>query len=232
MATLITIWSFIMKYKTFIVIAIIAGLGYLSYHFYNNMVEAKNDYKRQTENVKNMNQELVVERSKSDKAIYSVNTLQMTVDELQKTLPAIKDELKDMNIKLKNVQSYSKVEYKVNTVYDTIKTPEKPIVFENIKGKELQYKFFSDKDSTLIKGMINVPIKNELNYGFYGINELAQPYLSGVTFDFNGTLNIVNEIQYKRSWIFWKKPIGVKIHIKSNSDVFKIDQIQSIQLVK
>ena len=46
------------------------------------------------------------------------------------------------------------------------------------------------------------------------------------------SLLIVGETQFKKCWLFWKKPIGVKIIVKSQNKNFKIDQIQSYKLIK
>ena len=192
------------------------------------MIEFKNDYHRQTENFKTLSQELKVTRAQNGELIYSVNTLQMTSDEVKKTLPAVEAELKNMGLKLKNTQSITDVKYSYKTIYDTVKA-SKEFKYEN---DIISYDVNKIVDSTKVSGKINVPVNYDSTYQLYNIDFVKQPYLNNLSFEYKGNLSIINEIQYRRSWIFWKKPVGVKTHIKSNNDSFKIDQIQSIQLVK
>ena len=220
-------------------------LGFIVFKQCKSIQKTKGENDRLQNNIKNINQELKVTKTKNGDLVYSVNSLTIKKDELDLYNKNLKNELKDMGIKLKNTQSIIKMQIGYGRKIDTIRTEkiiteyvEVPNNILNVdlnRKNMLQYNFKLDDNDSYIAGTMNIPYKVDStmhtnNYKF--VDEERNPFLTSVEFKFNDSLLIVPTIEYKRVWVFWKKPIGVKTHVKSNNKYFNIDKIYNYQIVK
>ena len=115
-----------------------------------------------------------------------------------------------MDLKIKNLQSVSNISYNYTTNIDTI---------ESKKIGENKYLADWKDNNNKVYANINTPVNKN-------------PFLSEVSINLADTLLIAPEYTYRRSWIFWKKLTGVKLHIKSENPNFKLDQVQTFQITK
>lgn len=190
-------------------------------------------------NIKNINQDLNVQKTKSGKLMYSVNSLTLKKDEIELYNKKLKGELSDMKIKLKNVQTVLNLNLGYSRIVDTIKSEK--IITEYINNQLVlntknieRYNFKLDDKESYISGNINIPYKiDSTSVNKYKIlDESKNPFLSAVDFKFNDSLLVVSEIQYKKVWLFFKKPIGVKTHIKSENKYFNLNKVYNYNIVK
>lgn len=205
---LFTIWNSIKKYLWIALILIVLYLA--SKWAYNRITYLEKENKRQVENIKNKDFVILTEKTKSGKLTNSINSLTVKANEMQYYNTNIMKRLDDMGLKIKNLQSVSDITYNYTTNIDTIKSEK---ISEN---KYLSN--WKDNNNTILAN-INTPINKN-------------PFLSEVSFTVNDTLLIAPEYTYKRKWLFWKKLTGVKLHIKSENPNFKLEQVQTFQIIK
>ena len=48
----------------------------------------------------------------------------------------------------------------------------------------------------------------------------------------NLVLLVVPTINYKRVWLFWRRPKSISVFVKSSSKLFNLEQTQTIQITK
>lgn len=222
--------NFMRPYLKYILLVVIAiGLFFFIKLKLEEIKVLKTETLRQKENLINKDFDISIEKTKSGQLEYSVSVLATKADELKYYNDKIANRLDDMSLKIKNLKSVTNIENHYETNIDTIKSH---IVGEN--------KFLSswNKNGMEISGVINIP-KNYPNFkipaDFAVIDTTSNanyPFLSNVKVIVNDTLLIASEIQFKRSWIFWKKPVGVKIHVKSENPYFSLDRIQTFDITK
>lgn len=179
---------------------------------------------RLNNNIKNINFEYAVSTNKNGELSYSVNSLTIKANELSMLNIGLTENIKNLNLKLKNLQSITNIEYKYIILYDT--------VYDTKKLSKLKYNYNIVDKFTKFSGNINLPEKLFSLDTIISNDKKNYPYLSDVNFNITDTLLIIPEFQYKRSWVFWKKINGVKVHIKSENPNFKLDRIQTFQINK
>lgn len=177
---------------------------------------------RLNNNIKNINFEYVVSAAKNGELIYSVNSLTVKSNELVMLNKNLNESVKNLNLKLKDLQSITSVQYQYITLYDT--------VFNATKLSKLKYNYVIEDKFSKFSGNINLPEKLFSSDTLIANDKKNYPYLSDVNFIITDTLLIIPEFQYRRSWLFWKKINGVKVHIKTESPNFKLDRMQSFQI--
>lgn len=177
---------------------------------------------RLNNNIKNINFEYVVSAAKNGELIYSVNSLTVKSNELVMLNKNLNESVKNLNLKLKDLQSITSVQYQYITLYDTI--------FNATKLSKLKYNYVIEDKFSKFSGNINLPEKLFSSDTLIANDKKNYPYLSDVNFIITDTLLIIPEFQYRRSWLFWKKINGVKVHIKTESPNFKLDRMQSFQI--
>ena len=117
------------------------------------LIEAQKDYKRQTENLRIVQQDNKVIKAKNGELMYQTEVIKLENKELKNAIPELEAELKNMRIKLKNVQSVSHTSLSTidtiyTNIYDTI-TLDNPIP-DTLLGFQYSDEF------TCIEGVINV----------------------------------------------------------------------------
>ena len=167
----------------------------------------RKENERVTTNFMNVNQEIGVVRNKNGELSNTVNQLNLTVSELKEYSAQTADELNNMRVKLKNVQNIT--HFQTRTVYrvDTVH------VKDSLNG--------------------NFEIKNDwITNTFKIVQDSIKQYVTDYSLSVRDSIITVSEVQYKRFWIFWKRPIGVKLHIKSFNPYSNFEKIESIQISK
>jgi len=218
---LTTIWNFLSKLSgrmkgEIIGILIIIGLCFYTYSLYTDYQQTKVDKERFETNFNNSQFGIDSVRTKNGKLVYSVKSLTLKVGEFEKMKfdnENLSKELKEMNIKLKNVQSVTKIEYKY-----LYKIPPDSITIVKKNDTIFQVKF---EDNWL-----------KLHETISLVNNCNNIKIDSLGLSLTDSVIIVPEVLYKSYWIFWRKPTGIKVNIKSSNPYFNLDKMQTIQLIK
>lgn len=204
-----------LKLTPILIALALAGTG-LIIHQRNQISKLKKENERVSNNFFNANQEIKTVRNKNGELSSTVNQLNLTVSELKQYSEQTASELNNMRVKLKNVSNIThfqtRIVYKVDTVFAGDTT-------------------IHDGDHISPGGSKAFRIKNEwIDNSFRVGVDSNRMYLSNYNLAVRDSIITVTETQYKRFWIFWKRPVGVKLHIKSFNPYSNFEKIESIQL--
>lgn len=204
-----------LKLTPILIALALAGAG-LIIHQRNQISKLKKENERVSNNFFNANQEIKTVRNKNGELSSTVNQLNLTVSELKQYSEQTASELNNMRVKLKNVSNIThfqtRIVYKVDTVFAGDTT-------------------IHDGDHISPGGSKAFRIKNEwIDNSFRVTTDSNRMYLSNYSLAVRDSIITVTETQYKRFWIFWKRPVGVKLHIKSFNPYSNFEKIESIQL--
>lgn len=184
-------------------------IGIITYQ-HKKINEIKEDRNRIESNFYNLNQDLDSIKNKNGEYSYTVSTLELTKKELEKTNYQLVKEVENMKLKIKNLESLTntEIEYivKDSFVYVT-----------------------KDTDTTFISGIKNEWINNTWKSTL--TNKGNNLIVSDYQLVMKDSIITPVEIEYKGWWIF-KRPKGVRIHIKSKNPYSKINKIEYIRLKK
>lgn len=204
----ISILNFFKRY--FLIIGLILFIIIGSKWAYNKIDTLEKENARQSKNLINKDFDITMSRTISGQLAYSVKQLSVKADELQSYNEDIVKKLEDMGVKIKKVQSVTNLNYHYSTILDTIETT---------RITETKFNFRNSDKYISTSGEINIlPNKN--------------PIVSNLNFVVSDTLLIAPEITYKRVWLFWKKPNGIKVHVKSENPNFHLEQFRTFEIVK
>ena len=203
-----------LKLTPILIALALAGAG-LIIHQRKQISRLQKENERVSNNFFNANQEIKTVRNKNGELSSTVNQLNLTVSELKQYSEQTASELNNMRVKLKNVSNIthfqSRIVYKVDTVFAGDTTIH--------------------DSQTLSGGSKAFRIKNEwIDNSFQVRTDSNRMYLSNYSLSVRDSIITVTETQYKRFWIFWKRPVGVKLHIKSFNPYSNFEKIESIQL--
>lgn len=225
--------------STAVIIKIIVGFVSLSLlistaYYFKKLLEVKGENERLTYNIETLNKDVETYKSDDGKLVSSINALTVKQNELMMYNQKLVEEVKGMGLKIKNLQSVSKVDYGYEVKYDTIKDTLKP---KSVKIADNRYKYsFNDGDYLKFNTDVVLPNIDSDSIIFNGkevlIKQNLNPKFENFMLTLADSLLIVPEYQYKRNWIFWKKLNGLKLHIKSQNPYMKIDKIESYQISK
>lgn len=204
-----------LKLTPILIALALAGAG-LIIHQRNQISKLKKENERVSNNFFAANQEIKTVRNKNGELSSTVNQLNLTVSELKQYSEQTASELNNMRVKLKNVSNIThfqtRIVYKVDTVFAGDTT-------------------IHDGDHISPGGSKAFRIKNEwIDNSFQVRTDSNRMYLSNYNLAVRDSIITVTETQYKRFWIFWKRPVGVKLHIKSFNPYSNFEKIESIQL--
>ena len=203
-----------LKLTPILIALALAGTG-LIIHQRNQISKLKKENERVSNNFFAANQEIKTVRNKNGELSSTVNQLNLTVSELKQYSEQTASELNNMRVKLKNVSNIThfqtRIVYKVDTVFAGDTTIH--------------------DSQTLSGGSKAFRIKNEwIDNSFQVRNDSNTVSVSNYSLVVRDSIITVTETQYKRFWIFWKRPVGVKLHIKSFNPYSNFEKIESIQL--
>lgn len=204
-----------LKLTPILIALALAGTG-LIIHQRKQISKLQKENERVSNNFFNANQEIKTVRNKNGELSSTVNQLNLTVSELKQYSEQTASELNNMRVKLKNVSNIThfqtRIVYKVDTVFAGDST-------------------IHDGDHISPGGSKAFRIKNEwIDNSFQVRTDSNRMYLSNYNLAVRDSIITVTETQYKRFWIFWKRPVGVKLHIKSFNPYSNFEKIESIQL--
>lgn len=212
------------KLMPLLIVIALAGAG-LIIHQRKQISRLQKENERVSNNFFAANQEIKTVRNKNGELSSTVNQLNLTVSELKQYSEQTTSELNNMRVKLKNVSNIThfqtRIVYKVDTVFAGDTT-------------------IHDGDHISPGGSKAFRIKNEWIDNSFQVRTdsnrdpqapgQGQMYLSNYNLAVRDSIITVTETQYKRFWIFWKRPVGVKLHIKSFNPYSNFEKIESIQL--
>jgi len=182
---------------------------------------------RQSQNIENLinnfDTEIQQERAKTGELVATAGALSIERESFEKINSELNDKLKSLKFKVKNLQSITSygVTSKINIdsigskqVVATIDTLQNTL--PNVQSPVNQFEFKNEDKFVNIDGKINV----------HKTDTSATPYITDLNIKTNDSLIIIPEIQKKRVWLFFKKRVGVKLNIVSESPYTNIDYIK------
>lgn len=212
----------------------------LLFYFVKN-INNKREIERLSLNTNNLNQSINVLKTKNNELFYSVNALTLKKDEFKDANSDLNKLLANMKIKLKNVQSITQMNIKYKKIIDNLNSKEiikdtiylpKDINKPNLINYVSQYNFSNKDKNSNIYGLINIPTSYDLTNKNYLLNKNTEPYISDLTFEISDSLTVVPTINYKRVWLFFKRPKSVTVYVKSENLLFNLEQIKTYQINK
>lgn len=200
-----------MKYKiiiyVFLALLLIAGVLVTIFSF-------KNKFEKEAyNNAKYYKFEIEKEKTRNGELQYTVQSLNVTNKELKEINSDLTKEIKNLNIKLQNVDNATQVEYQYIVMFDTIYVERT----SNTDTAATFNCYYNDKYVELFQKLIYDKYCNEI--------DIDSLYLK-----LTDTLTIVNEILYNKC--LFRRPIGYKLHIKSENPFINIDRIETYSLLK
>lgn len=196
------ILNFILKYgKKILPYLIILILGIILRGYIINLKETKEDLDRTSTNLLNSSFTIKEMQAKDKTLYYEINQLSLKKSEFEVLVPKLNAEITNLKSKLKNISSVTSL----NTIYD--------IKIDTIYIDTLpKINTFNYIDSFVV-------FKGEVDYNKNTLNNVNLTVID--------SLLILQETKYKRYWIFWKKPIGTKIKIKSENPYLILKNVES-----
>lgn len=201
------------KIDTFLYVCFLSSM-ICSYYLGIKYFEIKRDRNRIYENFKNKEQTITELRDKNGTLHSMVTGLTLKTNEFKEMNNGLTAELKNMNIKLKRAESVTrtvvKYQFKTDTIYTSIPTiiHDSTVYITTINNK-----------------WINSSWKSTISA------DSKKLYVSDYSVSLNDSLILVTETKYKGWWIF-RKPVGVKLHVKSKNPYSKFERIEYIKLTK
>lgn len=203
-----------LKLTPILIALALAGAG-LIIHQRNQISRLQKENERVSNNFFAANQEIKTVRNKNGELSSTVNQLNLTVSELKQYSEQTASELNNMRVKLKNVSNITHFQTRIVYKVDTVFAGDTTIQDNHIS----------------LGGSKAFRIKNEwIDNSFRVTTDSNRMYLSNYNLAVRDSIITVTETQYKRFWIFWKRPVGVKLHIKSFNPYSNFEKIESIQL--
>lgn len=203
-----------LKLTPILIALALAGTG-LIIHQRNQISKLQKENERVSNNFFAANQEIKTVRNKNGELSSTVNQLNLTVSELKQYSEQTASELNNMRVKLKNVSNITHFQTRIVYKVDTVFAGDTTIQDNHIS----------------LGGSKAFRIKNEwIDNSFQVRTDSNRMYLSNYSLTVRDSIITVTETQYKRFWIFWKRPVGVKLHIKSFNPYSNFEKIESIQL--
>lgn len=192
-------------------------------------------------------------QTKNGELFNMVQSLQFSQKEFKKENKELYDKLKSMGIKPKNTQSISELEYSYNNRIKKLLTINKNHKSDSIRLQRIidSLRFsgvISNNDNYTIpqKYVLSFNDNNKyydisgnvnLSYNLRNSNGVSEklltnelPYLTDINFSIKDTLLVVPTINYKRVWLFFRKPYSVNVFIKSENPAFKLEQVKTYQI--
>lgn len=192
-----------MKPITIIQIAAVIILS-ISLIAVNSLYRAeKRERKRAENNLSASLSEIREYRTKNGELVSIISGYELKIKEVQKLMPQLYNEIASLKVKLKNAQSITKIV----TEYKYINKDS--IVYVSISDSARMFNI----DNEWLKARMTITNCSIIKPGDFIIESIPNSIITAP------------EIIYK-GWWFWKRPIGVDLHIKqSNPHCSTIDAI-------
>lgn len=192
---------------------IVLALSAVLYSVINLNQKLSKDNNRLITNVKNQNFTIDTLKTKNGEMAYSVTALKVKSKEFSLYNAELNEKVKNLNLKVKNLQNVSEVTIKYVFVKDS--TPLVPIVDPANPSNQKKFAFNFDDKYIQIGGIV-VLSKN--------------PFVENLQAKVTDSLLFANEIKYK-GWWFWKRPVSMKLIIKSENPYFQLNTTKTYNFV-
>ena len=207
---------------TLIMVGVILTLLTTTIFQTKSLINTKKDRARISENFQNSQFKMDSIRNVNGNLQFSVEALELKKKEAEKFNGELLAKVESMGIKIKNLQSVTSVGVKYVYVTDTI---------------EVEAKTKSDTISTYIATNKNKWVDLVQHISVHKIDTVSGDNIDKLVVDkFSLTvydeLTLPYEINYKRRWIFWRRPVSVTVHVMGESPYLEINKIESISLIK
>lgn len=195
-------------------IAVIIILGSFLYYTHTQLKKQKSENRRLEYNLEHSDFLVDSLTSKNGETFYKYSALVLTKNELQKINDSIIKENESLGIKIKNLESTSKIETQYIVRVDTLETTK---INDNV--------FMATyKDS-------DVGITERITLTGTTL-ENCIPVVDSLHVNLTDKLLISYEPIYKRRWIFWKRMTGIKTYIKSDNKYFRLNKVETYIIQK
>ena len=146
-------------------------------------------------------------RNANGELVAKVNALELKRSELSRYSEGLEQDIKALNVKLKNAKSAKVIEYVYIYKTDTI------LITETSSNR-----YFASLKDEWIKLEQWISVDDKLS-------------IDSLSLEVRDKLTLVDEVEYK-GWWFWKRAVGVKLHVKSENPYLNIDRLESIEFRK
>ncbi len=193
-----------------VIFIMLLSIGLSSYYGIKHYLKIIDENSRLKNNFSNSQFELDSVKNKNGEYHVVVGGLVLEKNELKDFNFELTEEIKKLNIKLKNVGTITKIEYVYVYDIDTI-------IIEKLSDSIFRASY---KDEWL-----------ELSQKVYTFNLGKDIKIDSVNINIKDGLTIVEEVEYK-GWWFWKKAKGVKLHIDSENPHLNIHRTEYYKIQK
>ncbi len=200
-----------------IYIGIIIALIFIFWKLFSKIDTLMYENKIAQNNVVALNTKLETIKLDNGKLLNRIEGITIDAYSLKQINSKLNKRIHDLDLKIKNLQSVSDVgiNYKINIDTIVSKKIEQQLLRDSVYGViaklNNQYKFNKSDKYMNVNGVIEI------------VNDT--PIITNFHLETTDSLLIAPEIKYKRWWIFWKRPVGVKLNISSTSPYNKIKYI-------
>ena len=187
-----------------IILILLASLIFTA-HF---ALKARQNYVRAQQNLYNSDFQIDTLKTKNGELQYAVNTLTIKAKDLEELNPKLVEEIKNLKLKLKHVNTATQIQYNYTIKYDTVFVYKLTDTTFKASTKDAWSDFSCDiciANNTVEVGNVGISLKD--------------------------SLILVEEIKYKGFW-FWKRPVYMTLHIKSENPYFNLDKVQTYYFYK
>lgn len=231
------ILKFLWKYK-YIVICLLLVLFILG--LINRLKYYKSENERKQYNIENMQFEYEKIKGKNGEYHIAVNALTLQKDELQHFNDDLQKTIDSMKIKSKNLESATKVKYsyknKTNKKIYSKSNKSELLALQKEKDSLLKKSDNESKQRIVEIDSLQKILKRtyKVDYSDKGyrietdvVLDDNRIYLDNFNYFYTDSIIIIGETTYKRRWLFWKRPVGVKLHLKSSNPSFHFDKVET-----
>ena len=180
-----------MRKLMIILVILLIGSLFMLHSFYQKEKQAR---VRMENNLTTSLSEIKYYKTKNEELVAKVSGYEFRVKEFERLIPELKKEVTQLNIKLKNVKSVTQVV----TEYKYINRDS--VIYIPITDTTRLFKI----DEKWIKAQVEITNCSYIMPGGFSIDSIPNSIL---------TVPVVN---YK-GWWFWRRAIGVELHIKNSN---------------
>lgn len=204
------------KLTLYLCIITLLLVGYIWWQ-QSRITRLKNENFRVESNFKNSQFKIDSISTKDGEKAYTINQLITNKDELLETNKSLYEAIDNMKLKIKDLESSTRIEYKYIFQKDTVfLQPDNPEDPNNNRYKAN----FSDK---------------YIDFNTVVVIKTPKPFLENINFQLKDTLTTACKFITKQKWFLFipcgRKVVGTEIYIKSENPYFKLDKVETYQFI-
>lgn len=197
-----------------LMLLIIVALGAVLFSVVKANQRLAKDNTRLTENIELQNFGIDTLLAKNGELAYTVGSLKVKNDEFAAYSMELSKKVENLKIKNKNLQSAAEIIIKYGYVKDTTPLVQIP---DTVKSGNKKFALNFDDKYIKIAGTVNIP-------------KVKNPFIENLQVSVTDSLLFAEEIKYK-GWWFWKRPVSMKLIIKSENPYFKLNKAQTYYFI-